>query len=339
MFRLDYRSDEEYVSLAESCLDRWREWNRNWPKPVFRETGVLIVERSPMTPGDFEYESYHTLLKRGHKLIRLSAEEIWRHYPAWKVGQYVDGYFNPMGGDVDGGQVMAQLLQLAQLEGVSLHEGQSFSHLLENGSRVTGVVTTDGSEFKGERVIVAAGTWMPYLLPWLAPFFRPNGMPVFHLRPSNPELFRAEVFPVFTADIARTGYFGYPLLHMYDGVVVIARQGTGRVVDPRGDRSVTQAEIALLRLFLAGTFPALFDAPIVSSYFGVYQETGDGHFWIAADPEREGLVVATGGDHAFKFAPMLGNIIADVAEGRDGPLLHKFRWRPEILAVKPQDSK
>lgn len=328
MVRLDYRNDEEYFSLAERSLDGWRKWNHNWPEPLFHETGLLILKRTPMTDGDFEFESYHTLIKRGHLPVRLDAEAIQKKYPAWKPGQYVDGYFNPEGGFVEGGKTLAQLLHIARAEGVSVCEGQAFANFLEQGHRVAGVVTRDGSKFIGEKVIMAAGAWLPYLIPSLAPFFKPNGLPIFHLRPSNPELFRPEVFPTFTADITNTGYFGYPV-HARDGLVVIGRQGRGRVIHPDGDRAVTQAETALLRLFLAQTFPALFDAEIVSSFFGIFMETNGGHPWIGVDPDREGVVIATGTDHAFKFAPMLGRIIADATEERENPFLSKFRLRTE----------
>jgi glycine/D-amino acid oxidase-like deaminating enzyme len=86
-----------------------------------------------------------------------------------------------------------------------------------------------------------------------------------------------------------------------------------------------------MRDFLASTFPALAHAPIVETRICLYCDTYDGHFWIAPDPERPGLILATGDSgHGFKFAPLLGEIIADAAEGKPNPLLKKFRWRPEI---------
>jgi hypothetical protein len=60
----------------------------------------------------------------------------------------------------------------------------------------------------------------------------------------------------------------------------------------------------------------------------LYCDTWDGNFWIDRDPEREGLVVAAGGSgHAFKFAPLIGGIIADVVEGRPNRFAHRFAWR------------
>jgi glycine/D-amino acid oxidase-like deaminating enzyme len=42
-------------------------------------------------------------------------------------------------------------------------------------------------------------------------------------------------------------------------------------------------------------------------------------------------VIAAGDcGHGFKFAPVLGEIIADAVEGKPNPILEKFRWRPEV---------
>jgi sarcosine oxidase len=70
----------------------------------------------------------------------------------------------------------------------------------------------------------------------------------------------------------------------------------------------------------------------------MYCDTHDGNFWIARDPEREGLVIAAGDcGHGFKFAPVLGEIIADAVEQKSNPLLEKFRWRPEVRAGSGTD--
>jgi glycine/D-amino acid oxidase-like deaminating enzyme len=97
------------------------------------------------------------------------------------------------------------------------------------------------------------------------------------------------------------------------------------------ERAVTADEEAGLREFLGWAFPALADAPITESRLCFYCDTHDGNFWIAEDPDRAGLIIAAGDSgHGFKFAPVLGEIIADAVEGKDNPLLERFRWRPEV---------
>jgi glycine/D-amino acid oxidase-like deaminating enzyme len=336
--RLDYGPDEDYMALMETALEGWRDWNSGWPTALFHEQGVTYLARSEMKPGGFEYESYHLLEKRGHRPERLGSREIARRFPAWNASLYVDGYYNPEGGFAQSGQVVARLIEQARAEGVELHENQAFDRFLEAGSRVRGVVTREGSEFPADKVVIAAGAWVPRMIPALAEVFRTNGMPVFHLKPAEPDLFRAERFPSFGADISTTGYYGFPL-HPTEGVVKVANHGAGRELDPGGERAVTEAETSQLRAFLAETFPALADAPIVYTRVCIYCDTWDGHLWIAPDPEREGVVIATGGSgHAFKFAPVLGGIIADAAEGKPNLVLHKFRWRPEVRLPKTEEA-
>ena len=184
---------------------------------------------------------------------------------------------------------------------------------------------------------MAVGAWTPYLLPFTKKFFRASGQPVFHLKPRQPELFAPERFPVFGADITTTGYYGFPANR--DGVAKIANHGAGREMSPESpNRAVTREDEKNLRAFLSSSFPTLADAPIVYSRVCMYCDTNDGHFWIAPDPDRKGLVIAAGDSgHGFKFAPVLGEIIADAVEGKPNPILQKFRWRPEVRAGSGTD--
>jgi glycine/D-amino acid oxidase-like deaminating enzyme len=250
----------------------------------------------------------------------------------------VDGYVNPEGGYAESGPVVARLVEEARGAGVRLLTGVTFARLAVRGSRVRGIVSTDGAELAAEGVVMATGAWTPHALPFLADHLRSVGQPVFHLAPPQAAPFQAARFPVFGADITATGYYGFPATG--DGVVKIANHGVGRVMHPESsERAVTAEETARLRAFLREAFPGLAGAPIVSTRVCLYCDTRDGHFWIARDPDRDGLVVATGDSgHAFKFAPVLGDLIADVVDDVPTPILQKFRWRPEVRPARPHEA-
>ena len=104
---------------------------------------------------------------------------------------------------------------------------------------------------------------------------------------------------------------------------------------PDDPRTVLPSEIDAFRAFLRDSLPRLADAPIASTRLCLYCDTFDGDFWIDHDPERHGLVVAAGDSgHGFKFAPVLGPLIADVVERRPNPHASRFAWRTRVLDGK-----
>jgi glycine/D-amino acid oxidase-like deaminating enzyme len=339
--RTAYGADEDYTALAERSIKLWRQWNEEFATQLYHQVGVMFVCQAEMEPGDFEYESFKTLKRRGHKVERMNSAKFWKRFPAWNPELYRDGVLEIEAGYAESGRTVATLIKRAKSIGIELWSGSRFACLDEEDDRVKGIVLEErhrSTVIPSDLVVMAVGAWTPYLLPFTKNFFRATGQPVFHLKPSKPETFAPERFPVFGADITTTGYYGFPINR--DGVVKIANHGPGREMSPESpERAVTTDDERNLRKFLASTFPALSDAPIVYTRVCMYCDTHDGHFWIARDPEREGLVVAAGDSgHGFKFAPVLGEIIADVAEGEDNPLLQKFRWRPEVHAGSGTDA-
>jgi glycine/D-amino acid oxidase-like deaminating enzyme len=362
--RAAYGADEEYTDLAVRSIKLWREWNKQFGAELYHEVGVMFVRREEIKPGDFEYESFKMLEKRGRNIERMNSLELWKRFPAWRPELYRDGVLELEAGYAESGRVVATLIRHAKSLGVELREGVRFVQLDEDDQRVKGIVlehpplhhvipseakrsrgmpkhdpkVTQGGPWTplgmtpiaGDVIVMAVGAWTPYLLPFTKNFFRATGQPVFHLKPQQPELFAPERFPVFGADITTTGYYGFPLNR--EGVVKIANHGPGREMSPdSSDRVVTAEEERNLREFLSSTFPALADAPIVYTRVCMYCDTHDGNFWIARDPEREGLLIAAGDcGHGFKFAPVLGQIISDAVEEKSNPLLKKFRWRSEV---------
>ncbi len=341
VIRMEYGPDETYMELMEAAREGWLAWNREWESaglgPLYHETGVLMICRDEMGPGGFEFESWQRLLKRGHQPERLDAEAIARRFPAWRPGRYVDGFFHAKGGYAESGRVVQALAGEARRRGVEVLEHRRVVALLEAGGRVRGVRDDQGAEHAADAVLVAAGAWTGKLLPQLSRAIRATGHPVFHLRPPEPEPFAAERFPTFTADVARTGYYGFPLSR--DGVVKIANHGLGVAIDPDAPRAVGTDDRERLASFLAATFPSLQNAQVVYTRLCLYADTQDEDFWIASDPGLDGLIVASGGSgHGFKFAPVLGSLIADAVEGRTNRWLEKFGWRPGLTLDQGREA-
>lgn len=362
VIRMDYGRDESLSRLAQEAMDGWVRWNRAFfSRPLFHRTGFLLLSREPLAPGGFEADSMASLAARNVPAERISPGALRDRYPEWNAEVYPDGYLSPTAGWAESGRVVGALVREAGALGVQVVAGR-LTAVETAGGRVAGV-RVEGPDTGGDEagavaetfgeparqngpdrrlpcdlLVLAAGAWTPGLLDRLGlgdpgreaggePAFRASGMPVLLFAPRDPSPFRAERFPVWGADIARTGWYGFPAGP--DGVVKIGHHGAGVAADPDDPGLPGEGWETRCRDFLAESIPALADAPLAGSRICFYCDTRDGDFWITRHPGVGGLVLATGGSgHGFKFGPLLGSLTADAAEGVENPRLERFRWRP-----------
>lgn len=332
MIRGDYGSDTFYTDLMHEAFVGWDKWNQLFPRPLYHQTGFLLLMQQTMQTGSFEMDSMAVMQQRGYPVQRLTGDFLQQHFPQWSAKQYPDGYYNARGGWAESGAVVAQLAHLARRAGVQIHERTTPAALIEENGSVRGILTPRGEAMHAAHTIVAAGAWTPTLVPELRDYLTVRAQPVFHLLPKDPSSFRGEVFPGWSADISRTGWYGFSA--QADGIVKIANHGVGLVQAPDTLMDVPKHYFDALRHFLATSLPALQDAPIVKTRLCLYCDSRDGDFYIDHHPNKPGLLVATGGSgHGFKFAPVLGPLIADVLERKNTPWAARFRWR------KPDETR
>jgi len=91
-----------------------------------------------------------------------------------------------------------------------------------------------------------------------------------------------------------------------------------------------------LRRGLREMLPALGDRPFESTRICWYTDTPTADFIVDYVPRKEGLFLATGGSgHAFKFLPVLGDVIVDIMLGKDqGVWKDKWRWREKMDIIE-----
>ena len=328
MVRMDYGSDRLYSRLAAEAIKGWHRWNARWGREVYHQDGLLLLSSQTLEQGGYEGESYETLTREGWPLQRLSSSSLAARFPGWNSDYYIDGYFNPRGGWAEAAAVISLLAAEVEARGVSITTGFAVSSVVQRDGRVVGVAAADGSEVRADRVVVAAGVWTPALLPELDGFLRLSGQPALYFKPADPEPFGAAHFPPWGVDLALSGWYGFPANR--EGIVKIGNHGPGYQVPPDAPRVLPNEDDAeRSREFLSHSLPELADAPLARSKMCVYTDTWDGNFLIGRHPEVDGLTVATGGSgHGFKFAPVLGGLIADTVEGISNCYSDRFAWRP-----------
>jgi sarcosine oxidase len=131
--------------------------------------------------------------------------------------------------------------------------------------------------------------------------------------PREPALFSTDRFPVFLLENAEGMFYGFP----DDGsgwVKVAKHHHADETVDPETcDRVVSAADEGMIRSCLAAHLPAA-NGPLAAATTCLYTMSPDGDFIIDGLPGEDRVIVASPcSGHGFKFAPVIGEIIADLA--------------------------
>lgn len=330
VIRMEYGSDTEYMQMAIAAMEVWREWNAFFQDTLYHEVGYLLLTQESLDSEAQIYDkrSYENVVQSGFKPERLNNGEITKRFPAFNSEIYTDGHFHAVGGFGESGRIVEVLANYARSLGIDVYEGQTAEKLVLENRRVEKVITREGMQLSAGQVIICAGNFTPYLLPELKPYMKITGHPVFHLKPSQPDLFTPPNFAVFAADIANSGWYGFPL-HPTKKVVKVAKHAEGLELHPEHDeRVVTKEDELALRKFLAESIPVLANDPIVYTRRCCYTDTLDGHFWIDNHPEIENVTVGSGGSgHGFKMGPIVGEMIATIAEGGQHKWSNRYQWR------------
>lgn len=326
--RSEYGNDVHHTALVERCLPAWRALRDAAGRPLFHECGVLFLTSRAMREGTFEHASWNVGRRRQHALERLTDVDRAR-FECFPASRWRDGFFDGEAGYVHASRACRVFAERARARGAEILETREAVRLIEDNGRVRGVATRDGRAFHADVTILACGAWTTKLCPELEDRLEARAQPVFYLRPARPERFRPPAFPVWTADLAERGFYGFPADER--GLVKIGHHGRGRLVDVDGPRALIRAEEDGLAAFLTEHLPELADAECVASRACIYTDSCDGDFLIDHHEDRPGLFLATGGSgHAFKFLPVLGDLIADRLLGVPNAEGERYAWREPV---------
>jgi sarcosine oxidase len=131
--------------------------------------------------------------------------------------------------------------------------------------------------------------------------------------PSEPKLFAAGCFPAFLIESRHGIHYGVPPF-ADAGIKVAKHHHCDEAVDPdHHDRTVSASDEALVRAALAEFLPGA-NGPRRAAQTCLYTMAPDGDFLIDRLPGAPQVIVASPcSGHGFKFAPVIGEILADLA--------------------------
>jgi sarcosine oxidase len=275
IFRLAY-AEEEYVRLAQEAFGLWRELERETGETLLELNGLLEVVHS------LEQSTAHTLEACGVPWERLDAAEAERRYPV-RVPAEAFAVLQPDAGIVRADKAL-----------------DAFARDLD--TRYETRVQPD--EVDADVVVVTAGSWVNELLEEPLPV-RVTRETLCYFRPQ-------EDGPVPSLVSFKPGRHTHDMYSLADpkyGLKVGAHHA-GPEVDPNVDGDPEPELVARITEWARETYRLAEPDPVAAETC-LYTSTADQSFVL----ERRGRVVVGSpcSGHGFKFAPAIGERLADLA--------------------------
>ena len=309
VIRLAYLEGEAYVPLVRAALPLWRELEQASGARVFTNAGVLEMG----VAGSANVAS-SLALARLHGLAYevLTGREVAARFPAFAPAADWDCLFQPDGGVLEPEVAIRAFVETAERLGASVRIGALCARPRSGVGHVE-VPLDDGETIEADSVIVAAGAWLPELYPELRPALTVTCQHLFWFNSRSPEFTTPDRMPVFVMDTGERFIYGLPSLG--HGVKAAAHDHGPSLAHaddrrPEAAADVREAVSATLRDYAPGVA-----GPITAIKSCLY--IMDGHFVVGLHPSEPKVVLASPrSGHGFKFATVMGEILADLATRR-----------------------
>jgi sarcosine oxidase len=308
MIRMAYYEQPAYVPLLRRAYALWDQLETLSGRRLLHRTGGLYIGPGGgmLVDGSRKSAIAHHL---EHEM--LTRDELCRRWPQFHVPQDWSALFEWAAGFLLPEQVISSFVDLALRDGAKIHARERVISWEANEARVH--VTTDRATYQADQLIFTGGAWSGKLIADL-------GVPLVVTRqvlgwvwPRNPEMFQIGQLPAWGIDSLDGGmFYGFP---MYDDVpgLKVAHHLPGTAIDPdRPNPEPTADDEKDFRAALKYIPDA--DSPLVAMRTCMYTVSPDHDFIIDRHPLHPRVHIACGfSGHGFKFASVVGEILADLA--------------------------
>ena len=313
MVRQAYYEDTAYVPLVARACELWRELEHDSGQQLLSIGGGLMLGAA-----DSELVSGCLASARRHGLAyeMLDANDIKRRYPMLSPAPDDVALLEPGAGIVRCEPAVMAQLQRAAASGAELRFDEAVIDWSADSDGEGVTVKTIAGEYRAQTLVLAPGGWAHALLGEWRPRLEIERQVMIWLQPSkSPELFTFDRLPVLLWE-TRAGRVIYaipPVDEGQEGVKGGFHHG-GEISSPDLlQRQVTAADIEDFRRYLRRYLPAL-DGTLKEARVCMYTNTPDHNFIVAKHPFYPQVCVGLGfSGHGFKFATVIGEILADLA--------------------------
>ena len=309
IIREAYYEAPEYVPLVQRSYALWRELEAASGRSLLTLTGGICFgpPDDNLVVGAQRSADLHRL-----PYERLTADEIGRRLLGFRIPQGMSGIFEPRAGILDPEAGVEAHLSVAAQHGADLHHEEPAVSWHADGAGVR--VETQRATYRAQRLVIAAGAWAGHMLEDLRLPLTVQRIVNVYFQPEQPETFSVQRFPIYLFHSPEGAYYGFP--DVPGQGLKIGRHDHGEVTTPQTiRRAVSPAEVQMLRAVLDRYLPGAAGA-VLRTATCMYTMTPDEHFILDRHPRQPNVVFGAGfSGHGYKFAPVIGEILADLATG------------------------
>ncbi len=309
MIRLAYYEHPDYVPLLQRAYTLWHELEIECGQELLHLTGGLYLgpPNGHLVAGSLGSARQHSL---EHELLDRHA--LSARFPQFQVPDDWLALLEERAGFLRPERAIAAHAAVALRRGADVRARE---HVIDWSSDRSGVVvrTAAGETFDADKLVVCGGAWSAALLRDLGIELRVTRQTMGWFWPRNPDAFALGTMPVWAIENPdRSLYYGFPMLADVPGFK-IARHGPGPATEPDPvQRDPLPGDVEDLKAGLRQFVPDG-DGPLLALRTCLYTNSPDGHFIIDRHPRDERVIVACGfSGHGFKFASVVGEILADL---------------------------
>lgn len=305
IIRLSYH-DPHYTALTPHTYTAWADVEQESGVPLVLKTGGLDLEAA----GGNDIASYVNGMRAASiPFEELSAAEVMYRWPQYRLDGGERALFQADGGLVDSGKGIAAHVALARAHGATVLDETPARRLRVVGDSVE--VETAAGTFTAGRVVIAADAWTNQLLASFGiewPLTVTQEQVTFFATP-NLRDFAPDRFPIFIWH--GRDFYGFPVYGEVATKAAIDCGGDPVTAETRSFEPNPRTHQELMT-FLETRLPG-FLGPILRTKTCLYTMPPDRNFTIDTLPGIPHVVVAQGAAHAYKFAALIGKILADLA--------------------------
>lgn len=315
IIRSAYAEDSSYVPLAQRSFALWRELQRKTGARLLTMTGGLDIgpAHGRLINGTIAacrtHEIDHLILSGPYASSRFPALNLTKEFA---VVQYDEaGILNPEA-------CVDAFCNAAKDQGATLLKKTRITEIHSNNQSVT-LRTQDGAEHMADQLVITAGAWVMKLVPDLSPFLHAERQVVGWFNPSHGDYFKPDRLPVFILEENRSkkssepaiDWYGFPAFNQDPPKFARYGHRHQRVNAASLDHRCNDDDRAVFQN-LQPFFSADIGTP-VEMQTCLFTKSSDGHFVMGFHPRHENIYIASPcSGHGFKFAPVIGEIIADM---------------------------